>query len=365
MSNAIARLDSILQRLEERLGLWAAAALVALVCMLVGAIYVRPGWEPISLGVDYAALAENPFSPSNPAGYRILTPLLAFVLGLRGNAIVYVNVLVAWLLLIIIYYQARRTLHGRLLSLALMGMLAFSKPTLFTIHFAGYTDSTTYLLTLLMILAVRYPPLFWFLFLLNLLNREAVAFLWPFFVLLSWQASSTNRLRWALTVAIGSGLSMGTYLAIRYILSWNMHVQYSSGYYFGPLLRDPLYWLRSTAPSYYVGVFTAFKLFWVVPVIATWYAAKDKDYMTCLLILTLIAGSAAQSILAVDISRLLSLAFPSLLLGVDILRRHIEERQLSTWLLYLVVANFFVPQLYVTWDKIWILRTTLSLLFKW
>lgn len=364
MRDHFARLEQWLGHLEGRYGRWLVAALVGLGCMALAAVYVRPATVPISLGLDYAELARDPFSTTNPNGYRILTPLVAYLLGLRGNAIQVLNLIVAWLLLVFIYREMRRLGHGTTLALGTTLLVGLSMPTLFTIHVAGYTDSTTYLFVVLMLGARSRPWLYWSLFFVGLLNRESIAFLVPFFVVLSFDSMAAVRRSWWQAL-LGVGASLLLYLALRYAMSLRLEARHSLAYYLGPLTKDPLYWLRKTAPSYYAGFFSAFKLFWVVPAAAVYLAIMHRDWRDVLLLVAPVAGALAQTAIAVDTSRMVALSFPCLIIGVQVLLKYVVEPDLVAGLAGLLLVNWFVPQLYVTWDKIWVMHSTIAGVAEW
>jgi hypothetical protein len=142
-------------------------------------LYVGFAQLPVYHGIYYAELASNPLQAGNPNAYRILTPLIAYLTGLRGDRIIILNAIVALTLLALVYYFARQREYAPTLALATAAMLALTMPTLFTLFYGGYTDSTSYLLIFLMLVLSRRPVWFWTLFLLGLLNRESVIFLLP------------------------------------------------------------------------------------------------------------------------------------------------------------------------------------------
>ena len=352
-------LEAGLVGLERRWTLWGAAALVAIVLLILAAVYVRPATHATYDGVYYTGMAREPFANDNPNAYRVLTPLVAYVIGLRGERIQILNVAVAWLLLLLVYYHYRRTAHGPLLSLGAATILGFSMPTLFTVFFAGYTDSTTYLFVFLMLVCRWKPAVYWVLFLLALLNRESVVFLLPFFLLLPNVGGERKPARLVWT-AVGAVLSLAIYLAARYLIGRYVGPKHSFDFYFGPLRQDPFYWLRQTAAAYSAGFFATFKLFWALPVAAVWLALRRRHWLGVLLVVLPVVCALGQSVIAVDTSRVLALGFPSLLVSLEIIRREYGEKPIEPLLAGLIVANLFVPQLYVSSNRIWTMRSSLQ-----
>ena len=348
-------LDRVLLILEERSSLAAASLALAAVLMACAILYVGFSQLPVYHGVYYAELASDPFQQGNPNAYRILTPLLAYLLGLRGDRIIIFNALVALALLALVYYFSRRRECSPSLSLAVAAMMALSMPTLFTLFYGGYTDSTSYLLIFLMLVFGDRPTWFWLFLLLGLLNRESVIFLLPFFALLHWRKLKSRRAFLKSTLCGLACVFVG-YFLFRLLISSHAMVKHSVSFYLEPLAQDPFYWLRQSAQSYAVGLFSAFKLFWVLPIVGLFCAARRRDYFALLLIVAPVVCAAAQSLIAVDTSRMIAMSFPTLLISVSVIRRETGDSLLSTGLLLLVLINLVVPQSYVTSNDIFPMR---------
>lgn len=355
-------IDRALLFLEDKLTLFGASLLLAVALMTTAMLYVRPALSSSFHGIYYAQLAAHPFQAANPNAYRLLTPLVAYLLGLRGDRIIILNLLVALVLLLVVYYHSRRRMkYAPGLALATAAMLAFTMPTLFTIYYGGYTDSTSYLLILLMLVCGRSPALFWLLFLLGLLNRESVVFLLPFFALWHWRSLESPKI-FVRSVLVGPAVALVLYALFRAAINSQGAVLHSGAFYFEPLMKDPLYWLRQVARGYPLGFFSAFKLFWVLPVAALVLALRTRAYLMAALVVAPVLFSAAQSFIALDTSRMLAMAFPSLLVSVMVLREKIGERRLATFMLLIALFNFALPQVYVTSNDVTLMYSSASLL---
>jgi hypothetical protein len=355
-------LDRALLAIEDKCTLFGTSLMVAVLLMLTAMLYVRPAVNTSYHGIFYAQLAAHPFAAANPNAYRLLTPLVAYVTGLRGERIIILNLLVALFLLIVVYYHSRQRMkYAPGLSLAATMMLAFTMPTLFTIYYGGYTDSTSYLLILLMLIFGKRPRVFWLLFLLGLLNRESVVFLLPFFALWHWRSLNSQK-TFLRSLLIGPAAAILLYLLFRAVINSQAVILHSSAFYFAPLLKDPLYWLRQVAAAYPLGFFSAFKLFWVLPLAALIVALRARSYVMAALVLAPVLLSAAQSFIALDTSRMLAMAFPSLLMAVIVLREKMGERRLATFMLLLALFNFALPQIYVTSNDVTLMHSSASLL---
>jgi hypothetical protein len=350
----MSRLEAWLHGLERRLGRWGAALLVALGLMVLGALYVRPALEPVSHGVYYAQLSRAPFAPGdNPVAYRILTPLLAYLTGLRGNGILVVNLALAWLTLAVAYrhYHAR----GPLWACAYALILATSMPTLFTIDINGYTDAASYLLLLLLMVCGKNAVWFGLLLFLSLLNRESIAFMLPFLCLL--QGKRGARLG---ASAAAAAFALAGYGGVRYWLGLHATGQQSMAFYFEPLLRDPFHWLRMASKGYYLGVFSAFKLFWLLPAGAVWLCIRRRRWLDAALMVGAVLCALAQTVIAVDTSRMACMAFPAVLLGLEVLEPEIVRLRQEPALAGLIGLNLLVPQVYVAGNAVYIMQTLLG-----
>jgi len=346
--------------METKCSLWGTALIIATLLLLLGALYVRPAVEPVSHGVYYAELSKAPFDPNgNPEAYRILTPLIAYLTGLRGNRILILNLILTWALLAIIYRHYRTHERSAFPSLMRAAMLAFSMPTLFTIHINGYTDAASFLLLFLLFVNGERALLSGALLLLAMLNHESVLFLAPFLLLL--QAKAGVPLRRSLPILI---VSLALYGVIRLMLSLQVVVEYSIGYYLQPLLRDPFYWIKKASQAYYLGFCTAFKLFWLIPLAAVILLWQERRYRDMLLIVSPIVLSMGQAFLAIDTSRMLSMAFPAILLGIETLEERFEAARLEPALLGLCGANLLAPQIYVAGNAIYTMQTLLGWLLR-
>jgi len=213
-------------------------------CSWPGSTSARPRARPRSASSTCCSPATLR-RRQNVVGFRILTPLISWAVGLRGDLLLVTNLIFAAVLLGMSYrYFATRCAHpGDALFAALT--LAYSLVTLTTVHYGGYTDSLTYVLLLAMWWGRHHRVLFHLCFLLGLLNRESVAFLVPWFAYLTlrevrpwWRA--------ALDLTVGFGAAFGLYALFRAWISQGQQIKYTTGFYLAPLAADPLHWVRKS-----------------------------------------------------------------------------------------------------------------------
>jgi hypothetical protein len=136
------------------------------------------------------------------------------------------------------------------------------------------------------------------------------------------------------------------------VIDWAMRVAnpptagFSGGYYLAPLLADPLHWFRESSPHRALGVFSAFNLLWVLPLLAAWHRWRVGPRARCVVLLLPIPLALAQLFVAYDVTRLATLAFAAVLLGASdlLLTNAFVARR---WVPVLVAAVLLVPHLNV------------------
>ncbi len=183
-------LDATIERLERRFGPRRWGAMLATILMAAAALYARPAIHTSSLGLNFAQLANDPFgSTPNPVGYRLLTPLISYCLGLRGELIIVTNLLLAGLLIYLIYRHFREVSPRPGDAFIAAVTITFSLVTLTTIYYGGYCDSLSYLIIYFMWRYRGKPLVLYSLLFLGLVNRETLAFLIPWFYFLTYENS--------------------------------------------------------------------------------------------------------------------------------------------------------------------------------
>lgn len=332
--------------LEARVGVFVTAILVGIACFFVAMIYVRPDLVPMVHGLAYARLASNPFpiGESNLAGFRILTPLISYLIGLRGYAIVFTNYIFASLLISIVYYHTRSRGISPFYALLCSLTIALTAPTIGTLAMGGYTDSLTFLLLGVGYFYRRRPWIFWISFGLGLFNREAILFLLPWLILLRWQ-ETRNVGRLLLEVVPSVVVTIGIYWLFRNWMADRMEVEFGLRYYLVPLLNDPLHFWRMSFGYQTLGFLTVFKLLWVVPMAAVYYAWRKHDFALLLSLLFLVACAYAQFLVAFDSTRLFSMAFPCMLIAWEVLIPR-NRYQIKQWIFPLLLINVLIPNIF-------------------
>ncbi|MBL4752402.1 MAG: hypothetical protein JKY52_02210 [Flavobacteriales bacterium] len=345
LDGPIHKIETLLVKLEGRFGLIGASLIVSGILMLIASVYCAPALTLINHGTDYSLLAANPFDleAGNRFQNRILTPVIGFLFFLRGPAFIILPLLIASVFLATLYLHFRKLGVEAAIALGFCCFIAFSSPILFTLHFAGYVDTTSYLL-LFLCYAFRKHPLWVFVcYALALLNHESNAFALPWIIIMSGYRNgiTTSGLMKSIAAAVLAFLPL---LLVRYLFSESAsHLQF--GWYFNRGNIADSIWLQRTL--LFDGIFQAFKLFWVLPIVATLLALKKKQYYTAIIITTIVASAGMQLFIAADTSRLIGLAFPAIIIGAVEIWRNSDHTQFRRLCWGLIVINFLIHQAFV------------------
>lgn len=352
--------NNLVLREERRFGRVGWIIILSLILMIAAGIYVRPGTNYVGHGTAFEALCKNPLDlrNGNGLGYRIMTPLICWSIGLRGREFIIINLLFAAITIALTYqyFRNRATESGDALFAAIC--VTFSSVILVTIYYAGFCDALTWLA---IFLAWRWRArwyLFYPLFAIGVLNHEIVFFLAPWLIFL--KIAESNR-RW-LTVcelAIGFGVMIPTYLLFRHWLAGGTTTGLNMAAYLKPLLDDPLRSMRQPFQFYWLGFFSAFKAFWIfvfVALVAMW---RNKEKMPAFKLALLLACSCLPLTVAFDSTRMLTLGFLALIIALEYLFRT-NAYEFRRWAFWVLAFNFFIPQLFTAARVIEIMHSTPS-----
>jgi len=345
-------LDASVLAAERRLG-WATWPLLGALFLGLAALYLPPNLSPIFLGEHYAEQSRNPFAFSgrSPVGFRILTPAVAWLVGLRGELLIVANWAIAAAFLAAVGNHFRRTAERPADALLAVAILASSTVTLGSVLWGYYCDSTTYLLVFGMWLT-RGRPIFYLLFLLGLLNHESVAFLVPWFVVLGLveRRPLVPELR---AQAVGFAVAFAIYFAFRSFVASRMYVGFDLEYYLAPLREDPLAIWRLTSGTQIIGALSVFRALWWVPLVAVVVAVRRQQWDSLASWIVLLACVWAQLLFAYDTTRVFTLAFPLMIAALATLYRT-GDFGFRRWLPALVVANLAVRPFFAVKQAVWV-----------
>lgn len=340
----INKISSTLLFLEQKCGIYFASLIIALLLLCIAAVYVTPALAPIQLGRGYADLSVNPFDFSekdNYLHYRFLTPFLAYCVGLRGSLYILFPMIIALVFLSTLYYYMRKT-HSASESLMITALICFSTPILFLLHFQGYVDITSYLLILLIIIFIRKPILCIGLLSLLLLNHASNIFAVPF-IFYYYIVHAPEKFKSIFYGFAGTAMAFIPFYCYRNYISAFSGIEYNFETYRSQIIEN----IHTVASHFYVGIFYAFKLFWLIPLCAIFYYWKEKNKEQLLVFFLIIIPSLSQMLMGSDTSRFVGSAFPAIIFGAAKLKQQWGTELFLKRIFYLVLFNFLIPQYYV------------------
>lgn len=358
-----ARLESALARLELRFSLVVAAALVASAIYLLAVLYTFPFDPSAQIYVQwYIAKTLDPFV-ANPFSNRVLNTALAYMLGGGKASLAFVNHAFAWLLLFSTYFFYRKQGWNHLLALAPVALIGLTIPTLMTAWWTFFPDSCTYFFVFLAFAFRARIVWSWLFFALALFNHESAMFALPALALI--QAWGDGKWRWgrSFRVSFVAATAAGIYLAFFFWVTTKSDV--GSGAILSRFLSDPLFNLRAVEENYYLAVFSAFKLAWLVPVAAAAVAWREGWNNKAWIVIAAVFFTVVSTAVTSDVTRQLGIGFLALLIAVEVLKDRYDQRALGGVLLCIAAINMFVPQMAVFGHTISSMHSVVHRLVAW
>jgi hypothetical protein len=333
-----------LNRAEKRIGAPLTGTLVSFVLMILGGLYASENILPLNFGQVYAALSENPFDFRNPSSlhFRIFSPVLGYILLLRGNLFPILTHGASLIFLTTIYVHLRRRSFKAVDALGFTFMMAFSINVLNEIHFPGTTDPVSYLLILWTILNLRKPVVWGVCFALALANHEANLFALPWLLLMVLMENSRTKERIAAIFTLALACIPGIMLRIALSKAINSSLPFSADFYFSK--SNLLMNMREILPTLWLGIFSAYKLAWFFPLAAIMIHIHSGEKGRAFVLTAIVICAMAQVFFAKDITRLMGLAFPAVLLGAQSVRAKWGEDAFRIRMWGLLLLNLLVPQ---------------------
>lgn len=319
---------------------WIFSACFSLLLFAIAWFRIHPSTEVQFHGILFSNLSIAPFdfSEENPARYRILSPVMAHVIGLSGKLFF----LFPWIMMI-----AFMTLVQRITLLGSIPMYAgFIKVTLLSFSFMlflslagpGYVDSISWLLLMICLLPGLNRIVFAACLLLALLNHESSIFAFPGLLLWRYRELPYKKvLQQSLFDLLPAIILYGLF---RWTISELTPVRYDFSFYLSK--ENIIGNIRANFPLLLKGTFYSFRMAWIFPVLAVSLAFHKKEYRMILILLLMIFTPFFQLLIAYDFTRLLALCFPAFVLSFDYLYKQHSVR--VVWLgLIIIILNLILP----------------------
>ena len=98
------------------------------------------------------------------------------------------------------------------------------------------------------------------------------------------------------------------------------------------------------------GAFYAFKLWWIFPICFMVWAIHKMNYMQGIIVLLLLGGAFCLAFIGYDFTRMITIAFPAVLLSYEWAREKFDRKILMKFSAILIVLNFLILQYHFNYD---------------
>lgn len=360
------KIDNLVISAEARLGKFGFNIVVSFGLLILAAIYVRPECHYAGAGILFEQLANNPFdfSKDNMLAFRILTPLLSYLVGLKGKLFMITNAMIAVIFIGMVYRHFRTNSPRAADAFFAAAIMTFSSVVLVLMWNSGWCDILSYLAIFAMWKWRKNIWLFTLFFAVGLFNHENIMFLLPWLVAVRL-AKVDFKPKNVLVTLLSVGVVIALFMVFRNWVSAQRTVGLSLSFYMQPLLDDPIYFMRRPVQFYGLGLFSVFKILWIIPVVGCYLSWKEGLRRKSILMAMPVALASCQLVIAFDTTRMFTLGFMSMVLALEYFFKT-NTSWFRKWLPGLLVANLFVPQLYTAADIIQTMRSTpMNLLRMW
>jgi hypothetical protein len=345
-------------RWEQRFGPWGTALLVGVLTQLLSFLCYSHFWNNLDasisrLGRSYAPLCEDPWRTEMIAEpqirHRLLAPVLAWLVGLRGMEGVAIPILAITAIGVILYRLLRD--RGLPANLAVVTTLLLgTTPVIITSQaWLGCVDSLGYLGIALCLYCRRIWPLGLIMF-VTMLGEERAITAAPLILLWHFTQEEPGSRRWINAILRAAHLVASLGL-------WYIYFQWIKATYIEPYIatapaniQEEYAWTRRvfrgealrqqflTVPS---GVYYAFRAAYLLPILLVLLWWPRRWWEAALAVLAFGLGL-IPAILVFDVTRATAYTFPFILLAVVHL-----YRAGSQWTAYAVLGcclvNFLTP----------------------
>jgi len=346
LDHVIKSISGFLIRLESRYGLVAASLVVTLILTGIAVIYVQPIFTVAFHGLLFQDLSSHPFSfhIENHLQYRILGPLLGYLLFLRGDLFFILPLIFIALFPAITYYSYRKKKIEPIDSFFLACFIAMSCVVLLPLVAPGYTDVITWFFIFLAFSNAKKILKSAIFFSLALLNHESSLVLLPGLILYSWWLQKSGFMKIILVYM----LACIPHLIYRQFVDAHVTPLYSVSFY----LSETNFWFVMHKLVLYLpaAIFYAFKLWWIFPVCFVAWSINQKKFLQCCIIACITGGAFILVFIGYDYTRMVVIAFPAVLLSYEWFKEILEMKKLRKLTVVIIVLNFLILQYQFNYD---------------
>ncbi len=331
-------MNVILLKLESKISLLFCSLIIGLLFLGLAMLYGQPQFNSIYHGSVFARMSTAPFdfTQNYALQNRILGPLLGYLLFLRGDLFFLLPMLFSVLLLTAIYYFQRKNDCSPLLAILYVSIIAFSALVLIPLFSPGYTDSISFFFIVLAFqFAQKSPQKSAIFYALALLNHENCAFLFPALLLYSMSFKTTY-----FSTLLTYFCALLPLMAFRIWIASEIEPEYSLAFYFSDENLEACASVWNKIPA---GIFFCFKLSWIFPLLAMVLAFKNNEKWLGLSLLSLLLFPLLQYLIAYDITRMMCIAFPAVLLSLQKLQKEWGNKKFAQYVGTILLLNFLIP----------------------
>lgn len=291
-----------------------SSLLVAASILAVELAFVKP-WPLLGDAKAYFAMAEDPFTFITPKGYtgwaygyRILTPLLVHVLPVNVDDGFKIITVTSLLLTSLILYNFLRRFFGFNAKIAILGQILFLTDIAVIYNIANFrlVDPLAYLflITGFYLIYAREDLLFTATIAVAMLNKETEIILAPIYYFIN--RGKLLDYRCLFRTIMLSVPAVGCFLALRLLISGRIEEPALGATVYADVVK---LWQTQTLRSIGLFIFT-WSFLWVLALIGYFKYCREQRSRRLIYLMPLVF---ALLIPSVDISRMLTLAFPTII----------------------------------------------------
>lgn len=346
IQRSIQSISGFLLRNESRFGLPFSSVIIATIMFGLAMLYVQPVLTVAFHGIQFSALSEDPFdlSTANALRYRILGPLLGYLLFLRGEYFFILPLLATWAFPGIVYFCYRKKNLDAIDAFFLTCFVSFSCILLLPIVAPAYTDIFTWIFIFLAFHFIEKIPFSALFASLALLNHESSFVMVPALVVFSYYKNKDALPK----ILIFFLLACAPHLLYRSYVHFNSETTYDLSFYLSK--SNVIFTMTKLVLFGPAAFFYAFKLWWIFPVYMVALTGYQKNYFQFIIQFLILGAALSLVIIGYDYTRMLVIAFPAVLLSYEWLMKKYDIEKFRKFTFIMILMNFLILQYHFNYD---------------